>query len=234
MAAPFRLRPKVTPVLAAAAASLLSACTHVESTGSVYPSDYRERHPIVLAHAPKVLDVFVVGARGYEARERQDVGAFLGEWRSRGTGPLLVQVPVGTGQDGAIRATASRIRASAGGRAVVSTYSPADPMLASPIRLSFRTLQAKVGSTCGLWPQDLGVSDVEFTTSNRPYWNNGCALQNALASQVADPVDLVRGRQSTPPDTIRRMGAFEKLRQGGDPSTQYNTQTGSVRAGISD
>lgn len=234
MAAPFRVTRPAALFAAAALLPALAACNHAaETTGSVFPTDYRERHPIVLAHRPKVLDVFVVGSRGYDARERQDVGAFLAEYRSRGTGPLTIQVPVGSGQDGAVRATADRIRSAVGGRAAVSTYQPADPAIASPVRLSFNTLKADVAGPCGLWPNDLGVNDYEFSESNKPYWNHGCAMQANIASQVADPVDLVRGRQPTPPDTIRRMGGIEKLRQGQDPSTTYKVDGQSVRQGIS-
>jgi pilus assembly protein CpaD len=93
--------------------------------------------------------------------------------------------------------------------------------VASPIRLSFQRLQAKVADRCGLWPQDLGVSDAAFNLKNEPYWNYGCSVQANVAAQVADPVDLVRGRPETPPDTARRMQNIDKIRSGADPSTQY-------------
>jgi pilus assembly protein CpaD len=103
----------------------------------------------------------------------------------------------------------------------VSTYRPSDPTIASPIRLSFAALKAKVASTCGLWPQDLGVSDPGFNMRNEPYWNLGCATQANMAAQVADPVDLVRGRQEGLADATRRAKDVENIRQGKDPSTQF-------------
>lgn len=219
--------------VAALSAALAGCQSRPEATGSIYPSDFRERHPIVLANAPRVLDLFVDGPRGFGERERADLEAFLAEYGRYGQGRLVAQVPVGVENRAETRAAVERVRAAAGGRLSVSTYRPADPTLASPVRLSFERLQAKVGSTCGLWPQDLGVSDAEFNYANRPYWNHGCATQSNFAAQIADPIDLVRGRQPTPPDRGKRMQNIEKLRQGQDPSTNYNNQATSVRQGVS-
>lgn len=93
--------------------------------------------------------------------------------------------------------------------------------MASTIRLSFQRLQAKVASKCGLWPQDLGGSDPRFNYGNEPYWNFGCASQANLAAQVADPVDLARGRVETHGDTLRQVKDIQDLREGKDPSTIY-------------
>jgi pilus assembly protein CpaD len=75
-------------------------------------------------------------------------------------------------------------------------------------------MQAKVGGRCGLWPQDLGVSDPKFNAGNDPYWNLGCAMQSNVASQVADPLDLVRGRSEGRVDTVRRMNTHREAAPG--------------------
>ena len=61
-----------TPAAVAGAIALLaiplSACAPDRVvTGSTYPTDYHARHPIVLAHAPETLDLFVT-ARGLDER----------------------------------------------------------------------------------------------------------------------------------------------------------------------
>ncbi len=48
-----------------------------------------------------------------------------------------------------------------------------------------------------------------------------CATQSNIASQVADPVDLVRGRPEGRIDTVRRTRDIGELRQGKDPSTEW-------------
>lgn len=234
MIATSKTRHRVTLIAALAVlAPALAACTaHTDTTGSVYPTDVRDRHPMVLGHAPRILDIFVDGPRGIGPRENADLQAFLAEYRRYGNGPLSAQVPTGTAYGAATRAALARVTSAAGGRVSVSSYSPSDPALASPIRLSFQRLQAKVGTQCGLWPQDLGVADYDYNEKNQPYWNLGCAMQSNVASQIADPVDLVRGRQLTPPDTGRRMYNIESLRKGSDPSTQYKNEGTSVKQGI--
>ena len=231
-------RPSRVFAIAALAACLpaLAACNSTspgDITGSVYPSDHRDRHPIVIADRPRMLDVFVEGPDGLVARERQDIGAFFAEYGQYGSGSMTAQVPQGPGTNPATRRAIEAIRAGTRGRLVVTYYRPADPSVASPIRLSFKRLQAKVGSQCGLWPDDLGVSDYKQSWRNEQYYNFGCAHQANLASQVADPVDLVRGRQEGRADTVRRMYNFEQLRKGQDPSTNWKTGAASVATGIS-
>lgn len=197
-------------------------------TGSTYPTDYRDRHPVVLTNGPHTVDIFVGG--GLDPRQRDDIAAFAAEYRTRGQGLVTADVPAG-GRSGNGLSLVREALVEAGvpaGRVVVTSYPVTDPRLAAPIRLSFQRLQAKVASRCGLWPQDLGVSDVKANANNEPYWNLGCAMQTNIAAQTADPVDLVRGRAETRVDTGRRMSNIEKLRQGQDPSTQYTTKATTI------
>lgn len=219
-----------TALLLLVAAGLAGCQTHAEiaTTGSPYPANFRDRHPIMLQDGTRVLDLFVEGPHGLATRGRQDVSDFLAEYRRHGSGAMIAQVPVGHGTNPNTRHALGLVREAAGGRLSVQSYHPTDPGVASPIRLSFRRLQAKVASQCGLWPQDLGVADAGFNWRNEQYWNLGCATQSNFASQVADPVDLVRGRHETPPDTGRRMYNFGQGRQGQDPSTNYKQQATSA------
>ncbi len=231
MTSPLR---RLAIVVAAAALPALGGCnTREQITGSIHPDDYRDRHPIALADGPRVLDVFVEGPTGTVARSRQDMADYLAEYRRYGSGPLLAQVPAGRGANPATRDALHTIQSATGGRVSVSGYRPLDPTVASPIRLTFKRLQAKVASKCGLWPDDLGVSDARSNWRNGQYWNFGCASQSNFASQVADPVDLVRGRHETPPDTGRRMYNFGQIRQGQDPSTSWKQPGSTVSQGVS-
>lgn len=207
------------------AASLGACADRVVQTGSTYPSDYRERHPIALTQAPVVLDVMVRGV-GLDRRQRTDVAAFAERYRAGGSGVLHVQVPQGGDGVGTQRTLAAvRETLAAGGVPAaylsVTHYTPGDPSLAAAIRLSFRSLQAGVQSRCGQWPQDLGISDAAFNLRNEQFYNFGCATQNNLAAQVVDPVDLVRGRTSTPMDVSRRTSDIVGLRDGDAPGTDY-------------
>ena len=218
--------------LATALASALGACVsdQAEKTGSVYPTDVRARHPVVLTDAPQVLDVFPLGTGYLDPRQSADVDAFLVEYRRYGRGALVIEAPHGvppavaaaTGRTvGTIRELA-RGRGVPGSAVVVASYPVRDPVVASAVRLSFERMQAKVAGACGVWPQDLGTGDAGFNARNEPYWNFGCANQANFAAQVADPVDLVRGRTESRIDTIRRTKDIQQLREGKDPSTRWN------------
>ncbi|WP_375462814.1 CpaD family pilus assembly protein [uncultured Methylobacterium sp.] len=224
--------PPLAPraLVLAALAALLGAChSDRAATGSIYPTDYRTRHPIVLADGSRSLDVFVTGTGHLDPRQAADIDAFLLEYRRYGRGSLLVELPRGVapGLAAGIERTAAAIRRLGAENAVpargmaFSGYAVAAPDLASPIRLSFRRMEARVADRCGLWPQDLGENSPIANFRNEPSWNLGCATQSALAAQVADPVDLVRGRPEGRIDTTRRVKDIGQLRDGKDPSTTW-------------
>jgi pilus assembly protein CpaD len=208
-------------------------------TSNPYPDNYKERHPIVLTDATKTLDVFVGrgGHKGLDPRQLEDVRAFTTDYLAQGKGGIRAIVPQGTGQEAYAQVTMSAIRraiSAVGGNGPVSVayYRPADPTVTAPIRLVYQTLKARVASICGQWPQDLGSGPSVDGWRNNPHWNLGCSIQSNMASQTADPLDLVRARPEGRIDTIKRAGAMDKLRQGQDPSTQYNTQPTQINQAV--
>ena len=232
MSSPRTLLVRARPLAAAAlVAALLGACRadRVETTGSTYPIDVRTRHPIVLGDAERSLDVFPTGIGHLDPRQAADIEAFLVEYRRYGRGTLALELPRGVapGLAGPVERTGAAIRrlgAEMGvpaGAWAVGGYPVANAGLASPVRLSFQRMQARVADKCGLWPRDLGVSDVRADWSNEPHWNLGCATQANVAAQIADPIDLVRGRPEGRIDTVRRTKDIGELREGKDPSTQW-------------
>ncbi|AWB21340.1 pilus assembly protein CpaD [Methylobacterium currus] len=215
-------------ILAASASLAACAADRRLTTGSTYPMTVPERHPIVLSDSPRNLDVFVTGTGHIDPRQADDVDAFLTEYRRYGRGVLVLEVPRGSQvPGGAVERTLARVRARAvawgvGAREiVVAPYPVANVAVSAPVRLSFQRMQAKVAGACGLWPQDLGVTNAGFNARNESYWNFGCATQSNLASQIADPVDLVRGRQEGRIDTVTRTQDLTDLRTGKDPSTTW-------------
>lgn len=235
-----RSRPSGRALRRAAAFALLglslAACGKDRTTtGSLYPYDYRERHPIALADRPQTLDVFVTGPHGLDARQRADVAAFAAEHRRGARSGITAYVPATAGRDRAVQTTLQAVRqvlaqGGAGSHVTVTRYSPPDPALASPIRLSFHRLKAEVAGQCGEWPKDLASGGSLETWQNRPYWNLGCAYQANLAAQVADPLDLVRARPEDRLDTVKRMNGIEKLRKGQDPTTVYKVNATKINS----
>lgn len=215
---------------ACALAALVGACKgEPAATGAIDTSDYRARHPIVLADGSRSLDVFATGIGHLDPRQAADVDAFMLEYRRYGRGGILMEVPRGlpAAQAAAIARTAAALarRGAEDGVAAreiaATSYAVAAAGLAAPIRLSFQRMQAKVADRCGLYPQDLGTSSFLYDYGNQPSWNLGCATQATLAAQVADPIDLVRGRPEGRIDTVRRIRDVGQLRDGKDPSTTW-------------
>jgi len=219
----------------------LGACgryKHVDVTSSI-PDDYHQRHPIVLANAPKRLDVFLVGVSGrLDRRQFKDVKAFATDYERHGQGALTALLPIGANQK-QTRDTLSAIRqvlvqSGVHGSMIVGHYNVVDPRLASPIQLSFLKLQANVASTCGQWPADLASGSSSEGWSNRTYYNFGCATQKDFAMQVDDPRDLVRARTEDPGDVQMRTRAIGLIRgtpgvlPGEDPGTQWTPFNNSI------
>lgn len=224
-------------LLAALAAPALAACAPDRVIGDA-PSltDYRARHPVALAQAPISLDVLAAGGK-LDAHGREQVRAFANEYRAAGGGPINLQAPAGPGAGDAsaavdaIRRELAHAGVAAGVR--VSTYQPSDPSLASPIRLSYIGTKAVVRSRCGEWPRDLASGSSFETWQNQSYWNHGCAYQQMIASQVADPRDIATPRAEAPSDVAMRTRAIGKVREGVDPGTTWqikNTSIGTVGA----
>ena len=203
-------------------------------TGSIVDDDVRVRHPIVLTKAATNLDIFApANHAGLDTVSKGQVREFAQAYRTHGEGQITVLVPAGgaSAADAHQSVEAIRHELSAGGaRGFISvgSYPVADPSLASPVRLTFHELKAKVATNCGEWPADLASGSSVEGWNNRPYWNFGCAYQSALATQIADPRDLVGPRAETPADTAERTRAISNVRKGGDPGTSWLTKNSAI------
>jgi pilus assembly protein CpaD len=193
------------------------------------PSDYRERHPIVIEEKDRAIDIFVGSGRGgLSAEQRADVVALGQTWVHDGTGVLTIDVPKDTPNARAAADALHEVRSllSAVGvpanAVVLRGYHPRDVRQFATIRLSYPRIAADAGP-CGLWPEDLGPSIKNRTyVENKPYHNFGCAYQRDMAAMIDNPSDLVQPRPETPPYTARRSVAFDKYRKGTATATNYS------------
>jgi pilus assembly protein CpaD len=205
-----------TRIAALLALALLAGCAerHSIEVGSI-PDDYRARHPIVVDEDEKLLELPVASA---ETRlPPGDVGRvedFARQFRTSRAATVRVLVPEGSANAAAAR-LASRDAVAAlrregvpGSRIRVQPYRADALSGAVPIRLSYAALSAKTGP-CGRWPDQLAD-----TGQNRNYHNFGCASQQNLAAQIADPRDLLAPRGSGPIDAARRTNMLEAYRVG--------------------
>jgi pilus assembly protein CpaD len=181
--------------------------------------DYRQRHPIVLSQAEHNVDIPVyAGDRRLTVGTRDTIRGFSQDYKSHATGTIEILAPQGSANSPAVLALRKQIRQElvASGipsrRIVDSIYPAGGAGDAAPIRLRFMAITA-VTNACGQWPDDL--SDNAFDNQN--YYNFGCAQQNNLAAQVANPTDLVAPRAQTPIDAEQRGKVIDNYRNGTTP-----------------
>ncbi len=216
-------RHRTIAVAAALAASavLLSSCGNSQLTTGSIPDDYRTRHPIVLAEGEYTLDIPVAsGDVRLTTGMKDTVKGFAQTFTASPAGVIQIQVPHGSYNGGAARNLAGDIRRTlteAGirpQRILMSSYAASPNGDAAPIRLAYVTTKAMTGA-CGEWPADLSND----TFGNRNWYNFGCASQNNLAAQVANPTDLIAPRAMTPIDATQRARIIGNYRTGGTTST---------------
>jgi pilus assembly protein CpaD len=206
----------VKPVLAVAFMSVgLVGCNthniHNYATSSI-PTDYQQRHPIVLTHANQTLDVFAVhAARDLDYRQTEDVRAFARDYMTHGQGPLIAYLP-SNGRNAGLDAIRRALSGGgAAGRLQIAHYQ-SNAGSAAPIRLAFAKLQAQVNSHCSYAGEEIIPTNLKDNAVNQQPNNYGCAYQKNFASQINDPRDLVRPRQEGLIDSTKRLAGIEKIR----------------------
>lgn len=219
----FRLLRLATTVAAISLAAVLTSCAARPDrvTTSSVPDDYRTRHPITLAEVQHSLDVPIgSGERKLTTSLRDLVRGFAQDYLALSKSTVSIAVPASSANAGAahnVKGEIRRVLVEAGVKSnhiVLTSYNPADASASAPIRLSFVAVTAITGD-CGQWPTDIFGPTIRDNTN----WENfGCATQQNLAAQIANPADLVGPRGMTPIDAQRRAEVISIYRSEGNPS----------------
>ncbi len=193
-------------LLAVAAAALLAGCASRDSitVGSV-PDDYRTNHPIVISEKEKAIDIPVASTDHRMTKiQKVAIEGFAAGYDRSAAAPVTVMVPSGSANEAAAGAVAEDlVRAMKRNgiprsRIAITGYQADSAETAAPIRVSYVAMQAHTNQ-CGRWPDD-----VAETADNKHYANFGCAYQNNLAAQIANPADLLGPRKPGEIDAERR------------------------------
>lgn len=206
------LRRTAAAALLAGTAFALGGCAGAPSNsvivGSV-PQDYRTTHPIVISEQEQTLDVPVASSdRRMVAGVRDMVRGFAQKYRHSASGMVRIMVPHGSANAGSASIVSHQVRKTLIASGVPASLTEIVPYDAggsgdAPIRVAFRATTAHTNQ-CGRWPTDLAQND-----NNGNYENFGCASQNNLAAQVANPSDLLGPRGMTPIDSERRTAVYQ-------------------------
>jgi pilus assembly protein CpaD len=201
-------------ILTLAAAGLLAGCAKRDSitVGSV-PDDYRTNHPIIVDEREERIDLPVgIGDHAMSRVQRIALDGYMAHSDAGAGAPVTILYPSGTANAAAASLVAADIarhihRAGVpGGRVVSMPYEAGAPDSTPPIRVSYMRMKASTGQ-CGRWPDDLLQ-----TTENKHYANFGCASQNNLAAQMANPADLLGPRAPGEIDAENRGSALDQYK----------------------
>jgi pilus assembly protein CpaD len=227
---PSRLLRLAGAALAVASAGLLSACGTVHpdrQTTSSIPDDYRTRHPITVAEVEHALDVPIgTDERGLTSATRDLVRGFAQDYLVTSKSTIRIAIPANSANAAAASALRNQVRKAltdAGvpsTRIVLTSYNSPASNVSAPVRLSFVAVTA-ITDECGQWPSDLNGPTV---AQNRNYENFGCASQQNLAAQIANPTDLVGPRGMSPIDAANRATVIQTYRDDGNTPDSASTQ----------
>ncbi|WP_245411723.1 CpaD family pilus assembly protein [Phyllobacterium leguminum] len=206
----------------------ISGCANTQpmTVGSI-PDDYRTNHPITLAEREQVVDIPVRhGDHRLTASQHSIVRNALLNYRANGSGMVYIMLPAGAPNEAAayrLSTDIANVLRKGGvrpGNIATETYAVRSPD-AAPIRITYYAMTAATGP-CGRWPDD-----ILNTAENKHYANFGCASQNNLAAQIANPADLLGPRAPGQIDAERRgkvIGDYQERSQSVSPVWQSSRE----------
>lgn len=180
---------KAKIIILAAMTGILSGCGSIGATGA-NTSLYSTNQPVV-TRTNYAIDVNTDGYSGMSPSETQRVSDWFDALKL-GFGD---RIAVDFGDNGANKAVIQEVTRLAGLHGMVITETaPVTPGAVVPgtARIVVTRSDASVPN-CPNWSKH---TEANYNSSNHPGY--GCATNGNLAAMVADPEDLVRGRESTP------------------------------------
>lgn len=166
-------------------------------------------HPILVEPSYRSLKVdFVPQMGGMTPQAAAQLDGFVADYRARGTGSIAVSVPASLEAQGMIDLFAGHINRMGIPRDRILVSTRDTPTGDMRVEVNYVSYKAALPRACGDWSEDLS-----FTLDNRMAPNFGCAVQQNLAANVADPRDLMSPRTMDLSSGARRttiMGLYEQ------------------------
>ncbi|MEO1305069.1 MAG: CpaD family pilus assembly lipoprotein [Pseudomonadota bacterium] len=221
---------KIKMLLSGAAIGSLAVISACQSSGppghvpaSYYTGTSLDRHEIGVTQHTEYLEV-EMDARDTQLRldELSKVRSFLNQYADVGSGPLVVSMPKHAENPQLAVGAVSEIRQLAWEAGIdyedmLGAAYDASAREKTPIVMAFRTFKA-VAPEC----QSLAEIDFSNGVSNNDLPTLGCAVRTNMAAMIAEPADLLGGRELSEADKLRRAAQFTLWQQG--------QPTGAVRS----
>lgn len=198
------------------------SCAAPMNDGSGLFDDPAVNHPIQVAPAYHKLALpFSAPDAGLMPDDAVHFDAFVADFMQHGNGAISISAPAGRDAAAAIAYFGERL-ANAGiprERIMVGTRDAKD----GRVELGY-IAYAAVTAPCGDWSTSAG-----YTASNRSMPNFGCAVQQNIAAQVADPRDLISPQPLGSGDAARRATVYDNYRTGKPTGAEHSAeQSGAV------
>jgi pilus assembly protein CpaD len=196
------------------AASLLAvlaagSCADPINDASGLYDDPDVNHPIQVQPAYHTLHLpFSAPDAGLMPDDSAHFDAFVADYMQHGNGAISISVPAGRDASFAITYFGERLANAGVSRDHILVGSREVAGGDGKVELGY--IGYGVATTrCGDWSSNLG-----YTASNRVSPNLGCAVQQNIAAQVADPRDLIAAQPLAAGDAARRATVYDAYRQG--------------------
>lgn len=197
----------------------LGACANgIGSTGDYTALTPTEQYTIEVRQRPEEIRL-APNPNGLTRTQEAALADLADRWRAGGGGLITIQAPNGVdavATSESARALLVTLGASPGDVRVVGYAPPADTRPA--VIVGFAAYEAS-GPQCGRDWENL-AADYE----NAAYRNYGCSVTANIATQIANPRDLLAPRTMTPADATRRSVVLDKYRKGEITSTAKDEQ----------
>jgi pilus assembly protein CpaD len=180
-------------------------------------------HPISVEPSYQSIKLYYSPAdSGIQPADQARFNSFVSNYEAHGNGAIAVNAPAGMNSQAMIGFFAQRINdmGVSKDRILVATHDAPDGDMR--VEINYVTYQARTDA-CGDWSQNLAI-----TFDNDTPRNFGCAVQQNIAAQIADPRDLLAPRDMDPSSGARRATVVTKYEQGTVTQAEKHTADSAV------
>lgn len=200
---------------------LAGSCAGQSDDHPNLPQDGAANHPITVEPSYRSLKIVYAGT--LSAEDTAKLNVFVGDYLAHGNGAISVSAPAGPDSQQTIAALGELLAGMGVPRSRILVGVQDQDGSDGRVELGYISYQAHT-KPCGDWSKDVADDD-----SNEPMPNFGCAVQQNIAAQVADPRDLIETPPMSPADATRRAQVLSKYEQGQQTGVQKSKdQSGAV------
>jgi pilus assembly protein CpaD len=213
------------------AAVLMAGSCAVPPTndGKSIMQDPEVNHPIEVEPSYQSMKLYYSPAdTGISPADQARFDSFVADYQEHGNGSIAVSAPAGINSKEMIGFFAQRINDMGVSKDHILVASHDAPDGDMRVEINYVSYQAHTDK-CGDWSENLAYSADNLTPKNF-----GCAVQQNIAAQVADPRDLLGPRTMEAASAVRRATVMGNYEQGKPTSAdKRSTGLGNEQSGTS-